>query len=72
MKIVQKWNGIKPPLPRELLEDFRTYLIQKKIDERNQRQKILNIRNKNHINNSGYILYYEWIDKNPCKSIPRL
>ncbi len=30
VKIVQKWNGYRPPISRELVEDFRTYLIQKK------------------------------------------
>ena len=67
VEIVQKWNRIKPCLPRELIEDFRTYLIQKKIDEQNHRQKILaklkiqNNKNKNY--NGNYYYYYEWIDK---------
>ena len=67
VKIVQKWNGYRPPIPREFIEEFRTYLIQKKIDEAKQRQKILNMR-RNKIrnsNNSNYNIdyYYEWIDK---------
>ena len=67
VKIVQKWNGYRPPIPREFIEEFRTYLIQKKINEAKQRQKILymrrnKIRNSNNSNyNIGY--YYEWIDK---------
>ncbi len=61
--IVQRWNGYRPPIPREFIEEFRTYLIQKKIDEARQKQKILSMRNKNrHANNSKYINYYEWID----------
>jgi hypothetical protein len=64
VKIVQKWNGIKPPLPRELLEDFRTYLIQKKIEENKQRQKMLRLkRQHNNSNNHNYTHYYEWIEK---------
>jgi hypothetical protein len=65
VKIIQKWNGVRVPIPREFIEEFRTYLIQKKIDEQNQRQKILlrlkrqNNNNKNTINRN----YYEWIDK---------
>ena len=65
VKIIQKWNGYRPPIPREFIEEFRTFLIQKKIDEAKQRQKILNLRNKIRKNNSnvniGY--YYEWIDE---------
>ena len=41
VKIVQKWNGVRVPIPREFIEEFRTYLIQKKIDEDKQRQKIM-------------------------------
>jgi hypothetical protein len=62
VKIIQKWNGYRPSV-KELLLDFQTCLIQKKIDERNQRQEILNMRNKNRNNNSSYVHYYEWIDK---------
>ena len=63
VEIVQKWNGVRPTIPREFIEEFRTYLIQKKIDEARQKQKILSMRNKNrHANNSKYINYYEWID----------
>ena len=66
VKIVKKWNGLTPTIPREFIEEFRTYLIQKKIDAK-QRQKILNLR-KNKIrnsNNSYYNInyYYEWIDE---------
>jgi Primase X len=67
VKIVQQWNGVRPPIPREFIEEFRTYLIQKKIDEAKQRQKILNLR-RNKIRNSNNFdynidYYYEWIDK---------
>ena len=46
VKIIQKWNGYRPPIPREFIEEFRTYLIQKKIDETKQRQKIMLLRIK--------------------------
>jgi hypothetical protein len=66
VKIVQKWNKVRPPIPRDFIEEFRTYLIQKKIDENEQRQKMLlklkrqqhNYKNITHNGN-----YYEWIDK---------
>ena len=64
VKIVQIWNGIRPSIPREFIEEFRSGLIQKKIDENKQRQKMgwkLKRQNKNKdtINRN----FYEWIDK---------
>ena len=47
VKIVKKWNGIRAPVTRDFLEEFRTWLIQKKIDQQKQRQKILVERSKN-------------------------
>ena len=71
IKIVQKWNRFRPPISEELLEDFRRYLIQKKIDDHNYKQKLLTAnkkRDKNHLyyypnknRNNNY--YYEWIEK---------
>jgi hypothetical protein len=70
VEIVQKWNGYRPPIPREFMEEFRTYLIQKKIDEQVQRQKIMLLKSKrqnskNSQNNitSSTNYYYGWIDK---------
>jgi hypothetical protein len=75
VKIVQKWNKVRPPIPREFIEEFRTYLIQKKIDEKEHRQKMLlklkrqqnNYKNNTPTNNRNY---YEWIHKRilskPC------
>jgi hypothetical protein len=63
--IVQKFNNVSPPIPREFIEEFRIYLIQKKIDENNYRQKMLlklkiqNNKNKNATKRN----YYEWIEK---------
>ena len=64
VKIIQKWNKVRPPIPREFVEEFRTYLIQKKIDEQIQRQKVLlkskrQKKNKDTTNKN----YYDWIDK---------
>ena len=65
VKIVQKWNGIRVSIPREFLEEFRTDLIQKKIDENEQRHKMLLKlkRQNNNKNTTININYYEWIDK---------
>ena len=35
VKIVQKWNGVRAPITREFIEDFRTYLEQKITDQEN-------------------------------------
>ncbi len=37
---VQKWNSYRHSISEELLEDFRTHLPQKKIDEYSYKQKI--------------------------------
>jgi hypothetical protein len=59
VKINQKWNGIRPNITREFIEDFRTYLIQKQIEENNRMQKLLSNRNKNvKVDNR----HYEWIE----------
>ena len=66
VEIIQKWNACRPPIPREFVEEFRTYLIQKKINEENQRQKMLlklNRQNKNNSRNNNNRNYYEWIDQ---------
>ncbi len=55
--IVQKRNGYRPPILEEFLEDFRTNLIQKKIDEYSYRQKKLKAR---RYTNSKIIF---WIEK---------
>ena len=64
IKIIQKWNKVRPSLPSEFIEEFRTYLNQKKIDEQIQRQKMLlkskrQKKNKDTTNRN----YYDWIDK---------
>jgi hypothetical protein len=61
--MVQKWNGYRPIVIEEFLEDFRTNLIQKKIDEHIHRQNIINRRKRNKNNYNDYSNYYQWIDK---------
>ena len=64
--IIKKWNRVRPAITIEFIEEFRTYLIQKKIDEKERKQKMLlklktqqhNYKNITHNGN-----YYEWIDK---------
>ena len=59
--IVQRWDGYRPRISEELLEDFRTQLIQKKINEHKYRQKIKS-RRYNHNNN---IFWIEQLLKTP-------
>jgi hypothetical protein len=61
VKILQEWNGVRAPITREFIEDFRTYLEQKVTDQEqeqennniNQHQKYSNINNQSR----------EWIEK---------
>ena len=58
---MQEWNGVRAPITREFIEDFRTYLEQKityqeQVQENNninQHQKYSNINSQN----------IEWIEK---------
>ena len=59
--IVQKWNGLRPQVTKDLLLKFRRYLIQKKIDQQKQRQKIFVERSKNK-NKFVDPNYYSWIE----------
>ena len=71
VEVVRKWNGLRPSITKELLLDFRRYLIQKQIDEYNNRQKIIEARTRNrknknninfNINNNNNFCYYDWIE----------
>ena len=67
VKILQKWNGVRPNIPRELLYDFHTYLNQKKSNERRLRysNKIRSKNNKKYHssnNNNNNNNYYDWIE----------
>ena len=61
VKTLQEWNGVRAPITREFIEDFRTYLEQKVTDQEqeqennntNQHQKYSNINNQSR----------EWIEK---------
>jgi hypothetical protein len=64
VKIVKKWIGIRAPITKDMLIEFRRYLIQKKIDfEKKQRQKILANKNRNNNNNSNSSNYIPWIEQ---------
>ena len=53
LKHIQKWNGIRTPLTREFLEDFRTYLEQKITDQENNNYNY-NYKKKNNNNQNHY------------------
>jgi hypothetical protein len=66
VKIIQRCNGYRPLLvASEILYDFQTYLIQKKIDKQNYRQKMLKLRKYNNNINShnSFYYYYDCIEK---------
>ena len=62
VKIIQEWNGIRSPITKELMLDFKRYLIQKKIDLENKRHKMISERIKNNTHNINSS-YYEWIEQ---------
>lgn len=69
VKIVQRWNEYsRPTITKELLLDFRRYLIQKKIDQYNYRQRQTQKQKRNYNysylkNNNHTCYYYEWIEQ---------
>jgi hypothetical protein len=65
VKTLQKWNGYRPPITREFLEDFRTYLEQKVTDQENSNDNYnKNYKYKNHSNHySNNNRRIEWIEK---------
>ena len=58
---MQKWNGVRAPITREFIEDFRTYLEQKITDQENNNYNYKkNNNNQNqYYNNNNRI---EWIE----------
>ena len=62
VQIIKKWNGIRVPITKGFIEEFRDWLIQKKIDQQKQRQKILIERAKNKNNYNFDPKYYPWIE----------
>ena len=63
--IIQEWNRIRVPIALDLLEEFRIYSIQKKIDQIVKRQKIWKERSKNkkNIDVNANDEYFAWIEK---------
>jgi Primase X len=61
VQIIKKWNGIRVPITKGFIEQFRDWLIQKKIDQQKQRQQILVERAKNKFVGSSSN-YYTWIE----------
>jgi Primase X len=72
VKTLQKWNGSRSPVTREFIEDFRTYLEQKRTDElynsnnyKQQKKLLTNVRNKN--NNCNRYRYIEKLLQTPIE-----
>lgn len=61
VKILQKWNGERAIISDEFLEDFRIYLIYKKINGIKENKKN-NTSSYNYTNDNNFH-YYEWIDR---------
>ena len=65
VKTLHRWNGIRPLITREFIEDFRTYLEQKITDQENNNNNC-NYKKNNSSNNQNH--YYsnnnriEWIE----------
>jgi hypothetical protein len=62
VKTIQKWNGVRAPITREFIEDFRTYLEQKITDQENN-IATNNNRQRIHYNNTDNNNSIEWIEK---------
>ncbi len=60
VKILQKWNGIRPRVTKALIIEFQGYLIKKKLNKRLEDEKIWKNRKPNNLFDSNY---YEWIEK---------
>ncbi len=63
VKLVQKWNGVRPSITREFIEDFRTYLEQKVTDQEHNNYNNNYNNSRSIIINSPTTSYYKWIDK---------
>jgi hypothetical protein len=63
VKIVQRWDGIRPPI-NYILRDFRTWLVTEKINDKREEIKISKYKNSNsnsyHYGGANAIL---WIEK---------
>jgi hypothetical protein len=66
VKTLQKWNGVRPFVTREFIEDFRTYLEQKITDQENNNYNYnKKNNNQNQYSNSNHI---EWIENKILQS----
>jgi hypothetical protein len=77
VKIIKKWNGIRPTVSDNYLECFADYLIQKKIKENNDRRNDSSNNNTNnnkkyYNNNSNYIPWIEHLLQSPIEDYRKL
>ena len=71
--MVKKWNEIRAPVTRDFLEVFRTWLIQKKINQEKQSQKILVEKSKNKfVGSSNYFNWIEHLTQTPIEDFRKL
>ncbi len=64
VKTIQKWDGIRVPIPREFIEDFRTHLEQKITDQENNYYNNNYKYKNNNNNNSNHHHYYSYYSNN--------
>jgi ERCC4-type nuclease len=48
VKLLQKWNGIRPKMSIEMLTDFKGYLVNLKIQELDEGQQLLKKQHYSH------------------------
>jgi hypothetical protein len=63
VKVLQEWNGKRAVIPDDFLEDFRIYLIDRKIKEIKEINNYNNCNRNRAVNNNNYIPYYEYIER---------
>ena len=65
VNIVQKWNGIAPKMPLEMLTDFKGYLVSLKIQKLEEEQKAATALSysSRHYANHKYKTTVPWIEK---------
>jgi hypothetical protein len=69
--IVQRWNGVRASITKNLLLEFKRYLKQKS----RQKQLLNSVRKRSSNNNNYDPKYYEWIDyllQTPIKDFRKL
>lgn len=66
VNIVQKWNGIRPKMPLEMLTDFKGYLVSfkiQKLEEEQKQQRHYHSSRHRHYANHKYKTTVPWIEK---------